>query len=46
MEDMVKIMLLQHEEYEPQTEQFERADGEMFGKLRVIISNFTPEQNV
>ena len=46
MEDMVKIMLLQHEEYEPQTEQFERADGEMFGRLRVIISNFTPEQNV
>jgi len=46
MEDLVKIMLLQHEEYEPQTEQFERADGEMFGRLRVIISNFTPEQNV
>jgi len=46
MEDLVKIMLLQHEEYEPQCQQLERADGEMFGRLRVIISNFTPEQNV
>ena len=46
MEDMVKIMLLQHDEYESQNEQLERADSEMFGRLRIIISNFTPEQNV
>jgi len=46
MEDMVKIMLLQHDEYESQNEQLERADNEMFGRLRIIISNFTPEQNV
>lgn len=46
MEDLVKIMLLNHGEYEPQSEHLERLDGEMFGKLRIIISNFTPEQNV
>ena len=46
MEDLVKTLLLQHDEYESQNEQLERADNEMFGKLRIIISNFTPEQNV
>ena len=46
MEDLVKTLLLQHDEYESQNEQLERVDSEMFGRLRVIISNFTPEQNV
>lgn len=46
MEDLVKIMLLNHGEYDTQSEHLERLDGEMFGKLRIIISNFTPEQNV
>ena len=46
MEDLVKTLLLQHDEYDSQNEYLERADNEMFGKLRVIISNFTPEQNV
>ena len=46
MEDLVKALLLQHDEYDSQTEQLERADSEMYGRLRRIISNFTPEQNV
>ena len=46
MEEMVKILLLQHDEYQAQGEYLERVDSEMFGKLRIIISNFTPEQNV
>lgn len=46
MEDMVKIMLLDHEEYESQNEHLERIESEMFGRLRIIISNFTPQQNV
>jgi hypothetical protein len=43
MEDLVKIMLLNHGEYEHQSEHLERVEGEMFGKMRIIISNFTPE---
>lgn len=43
MEDLVKILLLSHEEYDAQSEQLERLDNEMFGKLRIIISNFQPE---
>lgn len=43
MEDLVKSLLLNHEEYESQYEQLDRADGEIFGKMRIIISNYTPE---
>lgn len=42
MEDLVKILLLNHDEYDHKNEQFERLDGEIFGKMRIIISNFTP----
>jgi hypothetical protein len=43
IEDLVKIMLLNHGEYDQQSEHLERLEGEMFGKMRIIISNFTPE---
>ena len=43
MEDLVKIMLLNHGEYDRQSEHLERAEGELFGKMRIIISNFTSE---
>jgi hypothetical protein len=43
MEDLVKIMLQQHEEYQSQSEYLERVDDELFGKMRIIISNFTSE---
>lgn len=46
MEDIVKTLLVNHEEYDSQNEQLERAEDELFGKMRIIISNFTPEQNV
>jgi hypothetical protein len=42
LEDMVKCMLLEHEEYinRRDEEMLERASDEMFGKFRIIISNF------
>jgi hypothetical protein len=43
MEDLVKTLLLNHEEYEAQSEQLDRTDVEIFGKMRIIISNYTPE---
>jgi hypothetical protein len=44
MEDMVKVMLLSHEEYAHMTEQFDRIDDTLFGKIRRLISNYQPEQ--
>ena len=39
---MVKCMLLEHEEYLNRRDEeiLERASDEMFGKFRIIISNF------
>jgi hypothetical protein len=48
-EDLVKILLLRdHEEYQEQEdeEQVERLDGEVFGKMRIIISNYEPQQAI
>lgn len=43
MEDLVKSILLRdHDEYQFHDE-FERGDNELFGKLRIIISNFRPQ---
>ena len=44
VEDLVKSMLLSHEEYEDEDEDFSRVDDELFGKIRILISNFQPEQ--
>jgi len=41
--DLVKVMLLDHDEFEHRNEEFDRLDREMFGKLRIIISNFQAE---
>jgi hypothetical protein len=35
-------LLLDHEEYE-NDDSLERTDDELFGKARMIISNYTPE---
>jgi len=43
-EDMVKVLLLQHEEYENESEDHETTDDKIFGEMRIIISNFTREQ--
>ena len=46
MEDLVKSILLRdHDEYQFRDE-FERGDNELFGKLRIIISNFRPQPAV
>jgi hypothetical protein len=43
MEDLVAAILIRdHEEYEHH-EEFMRTDNELFGKFRIIISNFVPE---
>ena len=44
MEDLVKVLLLDHDEYESQFPDFEHNEGVQFGRLRIIISNYTPEQ--
>ena len=42
-EQLVSLILFNsHEEYE--TESLERLDGEVFGKIRIIVSNYTREQ--
>lgn len=44
-EQVVSLILYNnHEEYE--TDTLERLDGEVFGKIRRIVSNYTPEQAV
>ena len=42
-EQLVSLILNRdHEEYESET--LERLDGDVFGKIRIIVSNYTPEQ--
>ena len=41
MEKLIKSCLIDHDEYEEEIE-FEMISREVFGKLRAIISNFTP----
>ena len=40
MEDMVKALLLEHDEYEEDFEVFDRRTSEMYGELRRIILNY------
>jgi len=42
MQDMVKVMLMEHEEYEKDDEEYMEASDNIFGKLRVLISNYLP----
>ena len=44
MEDMVKCLLVEHEEYEPDIETNDSCSNRMFGKFRQIISNYKREQ--
>jgi hypothetical protein len=44
MEQIVKSLLKDHDEYEEEEEEFVRIDDEIFGKIRIIISNYQPEQ--
>jgi len=40
IEDLVKCLLVEHEEYDPELETNDRKSGEMFGQFRIIISNY------
>ena len=40
MIDLVKVMLIGHEEFDHRNEEFNRMDGEIFGKMRIAISNY------
>jgi hypothetical protein len=45
MEHLVKSILGGcHEEYQ-NNDEYNRVDDELYGKMRIIISNFSPEQN-
>lgn len=48
MEQMVKAMLLRHDEYEDEEEAYNRIDGQIFGKMRSIINTYnrTRQANV
>ena len=43
LEDTVRALLVQHEEYAEDRE-IENADDRLFGKIRIIVSNYSPEQ--
>lgn len=44
LEDLVKCLLIEHEEYEPESEVNDRYSDQMFGKFRQIISNYPRQQ--
>ena len=46
MGDVLKVLLLDHEEYDSMEDELNRAEDEIFGKLRILISNYEPEQEV
>jgi hypothetical protein len=43
MEHIIKALLKDHEEYDAEEEEALRIDDEIFGKMRIIISNYAPE---
>ena len=42
MEHLVKCLLLNHDEYENQHDDYDNIDNDIFGKMRILISNFRP----
>ena len=44
MSHLVKIILRDHDEYDDDDANFERVDDEIWGKIRMIISNYNPQQ--
>ena len=45
MTHLVKIILRDHDEYDEEDVHFERIDDEIWGKIRMIISNYNPQHN-
>lgn len=48
MEMLLKCVLLNHEEYNnhPLSDEFDRVDNDIFGKIRILVSNYSPDQPV
>jgi hypothetical protein len=46
MEMLVKTLLLEHEEYANMEEECTRACDELFGKVRIIVSNYDPDDEL
>jgi len=45
IEQLVKVLLLEHEEYDDDDEEFGIIEGNIFGKLRTIITNYEEPKN-
>lgn len=43
IEDLVKPLLIDHEEYDSAYDSLQLAESKIFGLLRIIISNYSPE---
>jgi hypothetical protein len=46
MEDLVKILLREYEEYDDRDQEFERVDDRVWGEMRILIDNFQTEFEV
>jgi len=46
MGDIIKVLLLDHDEYESMEDELNRVEDDLFGKLRILINNYEPEQEV
>jgi hypothetical protein len=46
VEDLVKVLLLEHEEYEDSQEELFRIENNVFEKMRAIIRNFNPGEGL
>jgi len=44
VEDLVKVLLLEHEEYDDSQEELSLIERSVFEKMRAIISNFNPRE--
>jgi len=46
MEDLVKILLRDHDEYDDEDDEFESIDERVWGDMRVIIDNYQPQSEI
>ena len=46
MEDLLKVLLRDHEEYDDDDEEFDSVDQRVWGELRIIIDEYQPQQVV
>lgn len=46
MEHLLKVLLRDHDEYDDEDAEFERVDDDVFGKIRIIVSNYEPQVEV